>query len=105
MKVAYIRTSTKEQNLDRQIHAVKVVKVDRIFSEQLSGRDTNRLVFQEMMDYVRADDEIVVVSLDRLGRDYTDIIDTVRLLQERNVQLTVLDAPFLRFNTGNHTLD
>jgi len=105
MKVAYIRTSTKEQNLDRQIHAVKAEKVDRIFSEQLSGRDTNRPVFQEMMDYVRADDEIVVVSLDRLGRDYTDIIDTVRLLQDRNVQLTVLDAPFLRFNTGNHTLD
>lgn len=105
MKVAYIRTSTKEQNLDRQIHAVKKKNVDKIFSEKLSGKNTNRPVFQEMMNYVRSGDEIVVVSLDRLGRDYTDIIDTVRLLQDRNVQLTVLDAPFLRFNTGNPTLD
>jgi len=105
MKVAYIRTSTKEQNLDRQIHAVKKENVDKIFSEKLSGKNTNRPVFQEMMNYVRSGDEIVVVSLDRLGRDYTDIIDTVRLLQDRNVQLTVLDAPFLRFNTGNPTLD
>lgn len=105
MKVAYIRTSTKEQNLDRQIHAVKKENVDKIFSEQLSGKDTNRPVFQELLSYIRSGDEIVVVSLDRLGRDYTDIIDTVRLLQDRNVQLTVLDAPFLRFNTGNQTLD
>src|SRR5690625_2251827 len=105
MKVAYIRTSTKEQNLDRQIHAVKAEKVDRIFSEQLSGRDTNRPVFQEMMDYVRSGDEIVVVSLDRLGRDYTDIIETVRMLQERDVHLTVLDAPFLHFNTGIITIN
>lgn len=105
MKVAYIRTSTKEQNLDRQIHAVKKETVDKIFSEQLSGKDTNRPVFQEMMSYVRAGDEVVIVSLDRLGRNYTDIIETVRLLQEKKVKLNVLDAPFLRFHTGNETLD
>lgn len=105
MKVAYIRTSTKEQNLDRQIHAVKAEGVDRIFSEQLSGKDMNRPVFQAMMSYLRMDDEVVVVSLDRLGRDYTDIIETVRLLQKQNVHLTVLDAPFLSFNTGNQALD
>lgn len=105
MKVAYIRTSTKEQNLDRQIHAVKKENVDKIFSEQLSGKDTNRPVFQEMMSYVRAGDEVVIVSLDRLGRNYTDIIETVRLLQEKKVKLNVLDAPFLRFHTGNETLD
>lgn len=105
MKVAYIRTSTKEQNLTRQIHAVKKEKVDKIFSEQLSGKDTNRPVFQEMMSYVRAGDEVVVSSLDRLGRDYSDIKETVRLLQEKNVKLNVLDAPFLRFSTGNQTLD
>jgi len=105
MKVAYIRTSTKEQNLDRQIHAVKKENVDKIFSEQLSGKDTNRPVFQEMMNYVRKGDEILIVSLDRIGRNYLDIVETVRLLQARNVRLTVLDAPFLRFNTGNETLD
>src|SRR5699024_4530466 len=105
MRVAYIRTSTKEQNLDRQIHAVKKEDVDKIFSEQLSGKDTNRPVFQEMMSYVRPGDEIVVASLDRLGRNYSDIKEIVRLLQEKNVNLNVLDAPFLRFSTGNQTLD
>lgn len=105
MKVAYIRTSSTEQRLDRQIHAVKKENVDKIFSEQLSGKDTNRPVFQEMMSYVRASDTVVVSSLDRLGRDYEDIKETVRILQEREVRLTVLDAPFLHFNTGNKTLD
>lgn len=105
MKVAYLRTSTEDQNLDRQIHAVKTEEVDHIFSEQLSGKDTKRPVFQEMMEFVRPGDEVVVVSLDRLGRDYSDIKETVRLLQERDVQFTVMDAPFLKFNTGNQTLD
>jgi|SRR5690625_819972 len=105
MKVAYIRTSTEDQSLDRQIHAVNAEEVDHIFSEQVSGKDTNRPAFQKMMNYVRPGDEVVVVSLDRLGRDYSDIKETVRLLQEKNVQLTVLDAPFLKFNTGNQTLD
>lgn len=105
MKVAYIRTSTAEQNLDRQIHAVKKENVDKIFSEQVSGKDTNRPEFKKMLAFVRPDDEVVVVSLDRLGRDYEGIKETVRLLQEKNVRLTVLDAPFLKFNTGNPTLD
>lgn len=105
MKVAYLRTSTKDQNLDRQLHAVKSLEVDHIFSEQLSGKDTNRPEFQKMIDFVRPGDEIVVVSLDRLGRNYTDIKKTVRLLQEKNVRLTVMDAPFLNFNTSNQTLD
>src|SRR5690625_7408283 len=58
-----------------------------------------------MMEFVRTGDGVVVVSLDRLRRDYSDIKETVRLLQEKNVQLTVMDAPFLKFNTGNKTLD
>src|SRR5690625_4803483 len=105
MKVEYLRTSTEDQNHDRQIHAVKTEEVDNIISEQLSGKDTKRPVFQEMMEVVRPGDGVVVVSLDRLGRDYSDIKQTVRLLQEKNVQLTVMDAPFLKFNTGNKTLD
>src|SRR5699024_6302187 len=105
MRVAYLRTSTEDQNLDRQIHAVKTEEGDHIFSEQLSGKDTKRPVFKEMMELVRPGDGVVVVSLDRLVRDYSDIKETVRLLQEKNVQLTVMDAPFLKFNTGNKTLD
>lgn len=105
MKVAYLRTSTESQNLDRQLHAIEKEEVDRIFCEQLSGKDTNRPVFQKMMNFVRSGDEVVVVSLDRLGRNYLDVKETVRILHENNIQLTVLDAPFLKFNTGNQTLD
>lgn len=90
--------------MDRQIHAVRAEKVDRIFCEKVSGKDMNRPAFQEMMNYARSGDEIVVVSLDRLGKSYEDIIEMVRLLQEKKVKLNVLDAPFLRFNTGNETL-
>src|SRR5690625_7551166 len=105
MKVAYLRTSTEDQNLDRQIHAVKTEEVDHIFREQLSGKDTKRPVFQEKMEFVRHGDGVVVVSLDRLGRDYSDIKETVRLLQEKTVQLTAMNATSSKFNTANKTQD
>lgn len=105
MRVGYIRTSTKEQKLDRQIKEMNDLGIEKIFSEQVSGKDTNREEFQKMLNFVRNGDEIVVSSLDRLGRNYIDIQHTLRNLDDREIILTILDAPFLNFNTGNKTLD
>lgn len=66
MKVGYVRTSTTEQKLDRQLIQMKELGVEKIFQEQQSGKDTNRLEFQKMLKYIRKNDELIVSSLDRL---------------------------------------
>lgn len=105
MKVGYIRVSTTKQNLDRQLKQMSDEKVDKLFEEKVSGKNTNRVEFQKMLNFVRQDDAVIVTSLDRLGRNYDDIKSTVSKLHSKNVTLKILDAPFLAFNTGNKLLD
>ena len=105
MKIGYIRASTKDQNLARQIEMMKQEGVNKVFSEKVSGKDMNRKELKTLLKFAREGDEIIVSSLDRLGRDYQDIKEIVRQLQQRCIKLTIIDAPFLNFNTGNNTLD
>jgi len=105
MKIGYIRASTKDQNLARQIEMMKQEGVNKVFSEKVSGKDINRKELKALLKFAREGDEIIVSSLDRLGRDYQDIKEIVRQLQQRCIKLTIIDAPFLNFNTGNNTLD
>ena len=105
MKIGYIRASTKDQNLARQIEMMKQEGVNKVFSEKVSGKDMNRKELKALLKFAREGDEIIVSSLDRLGRDYQDIKGIVRQLQQRCIKLTIIDAPFLNFNTGNNTLD
>ena len=105
MKIGYIRASTKDQNLARQIEMMKQEGVNKVFSEKVSGKDMNRKELKALLKFARVGDEIIVSSLDRLGRDYQDIKEIVRQLQQRCIKLTIIDAPFLNFNTGNNTLD
>lgn len=105
MLVGYARVSTQEQNLDRQIEALEAQGCEKIFTDKASGKNTERKAFKEMLDYLRADDTLIVASLDRLGRDYKDMSNTLRLINDKGAKINVLDAPFLNFNTGNDTLD
>ena len=105
MKIGYIRASTKDKNLARQIEMMKQEGVNKVFSEKVSGKDMNRKELKALLKFAREGDEIIVSSLDRLGRDYQDIKEIVRQLQQRCIKLTIIDAPFLNFNTGNNTLD
>ena len=105
MKIGYIRASTKDQNLARQIEMMKQECADKVFSEKVSGKDMNRKELKALLKFAREGDEIIISSLDRLGRDYQDIKEIVRQLQQRRIKLTIIDAPFLNFNTGNNTLD
>ena len=84
---------------------MKKERADKIFSEKVSGKDMNRKELKNLLKFAREGDEIIVTSLDRLGRDYQDIKEIVRQLQQRRIKLTIIDAPFLNFNTGNNTLD
>lgn len=69
MKIGYIRASTKDQNLARQIEMMKKERADKIFSEKVSGKDMNRKELKNLLKFAREGDEIIVASLDRLGRD------------------------------------
>lgn len=94
----YIRVSTKEQNDDRQRIALREFGVSErnIYADKISGRDFNRPQYLRLIKKVRAEDVIVIKSIDRLGRNYTDIIDQWRLItQEKGAYMVVLDMPLL----------
>lgn len=105
MKVGYIRVSSKDQNLERQKAAMQKEGITKIFADKKSGKNTDRTAFNEMLEFVRVGDALVIASLDRLSRDYDDIKKTIQLLQEKEVKLIVLDSPFLNFNSGNAAID
>ena len=105
MKIGYIRTSTIDQNLDRQKQIMKDNNVELLFSEQESGKDTNRPILNDMLNSIRTNDEIVIASLDRLSRNYKDLKEIIQMIRDKGSTLTIVDAPFLNFNTGNSTLD
>ena len=84
-RVGYIRVSTIDQNVDRQLEGETL---DKVFTEKISGKNTDRPEFQKMLDYVREDDELVVHSMDRLARNLDDLRKTVRDLTARGVKVT-----------------
>lgn len=89
-RVAYVRASTIEQNEARQIAALTPHKIDKWYQEKRSGKNTDRPEFQSMMDYVREGDTVYVEDLSRLSRSLTDLLQTVRALQEKHVELVSL---------------
>lgn len=105
MRVGYIRVSSKDQNLDRQIKIMEKEGIKQIFCDKASGKDTERNEFKKMLEFLRKGDELIITSLDRLGRNYIDIKEIISELNRNKIKLTVLDAPFLNFHTGNKTLD
>lgn len=103
--IGYIRVSSQDQNLDRQLELMSEQNIDKLFQEKGSGKDTQRPEFQKLLKYIREGDQVIVTSLDRLGRDYDDIKNTVSFMKQKNVALKILDAEFLDFNTGSELLD
>lgn len=104
-KIGYIRVSSIDQNLDRQIVEMEKLELDMLYQDKLSGKNMNRPELQNMLSYVRKDDIVYFESLERLGRDYDEIKETVLSLKNKGVQVQFLDAPFLNFDTGNELLD
>ena len=83
--VFYARVSSKGQNLDRQLVRAKEVKSDKVFTDKLSGKNTNRPGLEQMFDYIREGDIVEVISLDRLSRNYDDIQHLVQRLKDKKV--------------------
>ena len=76
MRYGYIRVSTKEQNIDRQLTAILKENVDtkNIFIDKASGKDFNRKQYRKLIRKLKEGDELYIKSIDRLGRNYDEII-------------------------------
>lgn len=83
-RIGYIRVSTVDQNSDRQLDGVQL---DRVFTDQASGKDTNRPQLQEAIKYARDGDSLVVHSMDRLARNVEDMLRLVRELNAKGVSV------------------
>jgi len=99
----YVRVSTKEQNLDRQITALQEfgVPAAHIFREKLSGKDFERPVYRSLIKRIKPGDTLVIKSIDRLGRNYHEILEQWRIItKEKNTAIVVLDMPLLDTRQG-----
>ena len=95
---AYIRVSTKEQNEARQLDAIKdlEIKKDHIYMDKESGKNFERKNYQRLRKKLKEGDTLFVKSIDRLGRNYTEIIEEWRQITKiTKANIVVLDMPLL----------
>ena len=86
-KIGYIRVSTEHQETARQQEIMCDYQVDRIFSEKLSGANTDRPQLRAMLDYVREGDTLYIESISRLGRSTKDLLNIIDTLTDKGVTL------------------
>ena len=92
----YIRVSTREQNEARQMDAMKQFGVDRVMMDKQSGKNFDRPAYQRLLRRLKPGDVLVVKSIDRLGRNYRDILEQWRIItKEKQVAIVVIDMPLL----------
>ena len=103
MNYGYIRVSTKEQNFARQLAAIKDMEIEEqnIFMDRQSGKDFERPRYKKLVETLKSGDVVYVKSIDRLGRNYRDIIVQWKLItQEKDADIVVIDMPLLDTRRG-----
>ncbi len=98
MEYGYIRVSTKEQNEDRQLAAMAAFGISEknLFIDKQSGKDFLRPAYRRLFRRLKCGDTLVITSIDRLGRNYDDIIEQWRIItKEKRAHIVVLDMPLL----------
>lgn len=103
MNYGYIRVSTRKQNEDRQLLALHDIGVSaqNIYIDKLSGKDFQRPSYKKMVRTLKKDDVLFIKSIDRLGRNYEEIIEQWRILtKEKQIDIAVLDMPLLDTRQG-----
>ena len=97
-KYAYIRVSSKDQNIDRQVEAMRNIGIleKNMYIDRQSGKNFNRKKYQSLLKKLNSNDELYIKSIDRLGRDYDEIQEQWRYLTKvKNIDIIVLDLPLL----------
>ena len=98
MIYAYIRVSTKHQNIDRQYEEIKALHIDDkyIYIDRESGKDFDRTKYQKLIKKLKKDDLLIIKSIDRLGRNYHMILEEwSRITKTIGADIKVLDMPLL----------
>ena len=99
----YVRVSTREQNEDRQLIALREVGVENkyIFLDKQSGKNFDRPQYKKLVRKLKKDDLLYIKSIDRLGRNYEEILQQWRLLtKDKWIDIVVLDMPLLDTRRG-----
>lgn len=107
MKYGYVRVSTKEQNIDRQLVEMYAQGLEdkTIFVDKQIGKDFERDEYQKLKKILKTGDLLMIKSIDRLGRNYDMIVDEWRtLVNDMNVDIQVLDMPLLDTRTEGKNL-
>lgn len=107
MKYGYIRVSTKEQNIDRQLSAIlkEEIEMRQVYIDKASGKDFDRKNYKRLIRKLKEGDEIYIKSIDRLGRNYDEIIREWNLItKEKNAEIVVLDFSLLDTRTKENDL-
>lgn len=102
-KYGYIRVSTREQNEDRQLIAMEGLKIPKknIFMDKQSGKDFQRPQYKRLVKKLKSDDLLYIKSIDRLGRNYEEILEQWRILtKEKRIDIVVIDMPLLDTRRG-----
>lgn len=97
-KIGYIRVSSADQNADRQLEALEKfgLKESDIFIDKKSGKDFDRPEYKKMLRKLKKGDLLVVKSIDRLGRNYNEILEQWRIItKEKQAEVFILDMPLL----------
>ena len=106
MIYGYARVSSKEQNLDRQITELNNVGCEKIFQEKQSGKDfESRNIYQKMKKKLSGGDLLIILSIDRVGRNYQEILDEWKYITNKGCDIQVIDMPILNTQNGVEGLD
>ena len=96
MKVSYARVSIKDQKLERQFEIFKSECVEKVFSEKMQGDNPERPALNEMLNFIREGDIVVVTELDRLARNNDLLTDIISEIHKKGATLDVLNLPTLK---------
>ncbi len=101
MKVGYARVSDRGQNLARQLEALEAAGCEKIYTDKISGKNFDRPEYQKMISELTGDDVLIILSIDRLGRNYNEVTEEWRkITKEIKADVKVLDMPLLDTTVG-----
>ncbi len=107
MEYGYIRVSTKEQNIERQVNALVEFSIDEknIYVDKLSGKNFDRPAYKRLIKKLKKGDLVIVKSIDRLGRNYEEILEQWRIITKvKQADIYVIDFPLLDTRSKNKDL-